>query len=593
MHSISQRWNLDALVPDAKTEPPAQPIRELEQALTALESSRPALSPDIPLDAFLNALASYEAMANAARRITAYAFLRFAEDTQSQAALNMQNRANQIVADAENRALFFEHWFKSLPEEAARRLTDASGDRRYYLDSWRRFKPFTLSEAEERIITLKDVNGIEALVTLYDMLTSAFAFKMKADGSRKTLTQDQIATYVRDASPEIRATAYKEMYRVYTKQSAALAQIYDHRVRDWQSEMISLRHFAEPISARNTMNDLPDAVVSMLLEACRRNAPIFQRYFRLKAKWLKIDRLRRYDIYAPLAAAEKRYELSEAIDMVLASFGGFSPVLAEHVSRVLSESHFDAAPRPGKRGGAFCYAVLPTVTPWVLVNFNGRSRDIATIAHEMGHAVHAMMAADHSVLTFDCAEPLAETASVFGEMLLSDRLLAAETDPAVRREMLARMVDDAFVTVQRQAYLTIFESDAHRIIAENGTTDDLTACYQANLAEQFGDAVEISDEFKWEWLLIPHIYRTPFYTYAYSFGQLLVLALFQRYRVEGESFKSRYLKILTHGGSAPPIAILNEAGLDITSPAFWQGGFDLISEWIYQLENTDATRSAE
>jgi oligoendopeptidase F len=526
-------------------------------------------------------------MASAARRITAYAFLRFAEDTQSQAALNTQNRANQIVADAENRALFFEHWFKGLPEEAAHRLTDASGDRRYWLDSWRRFKPFTLSEAEERIITLKDVNGIEGLVTLYDMLTSAFTFKMKVHGRGKTLTQDQIASYVRDASPEIRAAAYKEMYRVYTKQSAALAQIYDHRVRDWHTEMISLRHFAEPISARNTMNDLPDGVVSTLLEACRRNAPIFQRYFRLKARWFKMDRLRRYDIYAPLAAAEKRYELSQAIDMVLNSFGGFSPVLAEQMRRVLAEEHFDPQPRPGKRGGAFCYAVLPTVTPWVLVNFNGRSRDIATIAHEMGHAVHAMMAAGHSVLTFDSAEPLAETASVFGEMLLAERLLAAETDSAVRREMLARMVDDAYVTVQRQAYFSIFERDAHRLVAEGGTTDDLTACYQANLAEQFGNAVEVSDEFRWEWLLIPHIYRTPFYTYAYAFGQLLVLALFQRYRLEGELFKPKYLKILAYGGSASPIAILSEAGIDITSPAFWQGGFDVIARLIQQLDDMD------
>jgi len=584
---LSARWNLVSLVAEADAEQMVQPFRDLEQALAALESLRAMLSPDTSTGDFLRVLAAYEAMANAARRITAYAFLRFAEDTQNQAALNLQNRVNQIAADAENRALFFEHWFKSLPEETAARLSDASGDRRYFLDSWRRFKPFTLSESEERIITLKDVNGIEALVTLYDMLTSAFTFSLELDGERKTITESELASYCRHPSPEMRTAAYRELYRVYTDRSSVLAQIYDHRVRDWHAEMISLRHFSEPISARNTMNDLPDEVVRTLLDVCRSNAPLFQRYFRLKAKWLKMDRLRRYDIYAPLASSEKRYELPQAMDMVLGSFGGFSPVLAEQIQRVFDEAHFDPQPRPGKRGGAFCYPVLPTLTPWVLMNFNGRSRDIATLAHEMGHAVHAMMAASHSVLTFDSAEPLAETASVFGEMLLAERLLAAEKDTAVRREMLASMIDDAFVTVQRQAYFSLFERDAHRLIAEGGTTDDLTACYQANLAEQFGDSVEVSDEFKWEWLLVPHIYRTPFYTYAYSFGQLLVLALVQRYRLEGESFKPKYLKILAYGGSASPIAILSEAGMNITSPAFWQGGFDVIAGMIRELEDMD------
>jgi oligoendopeptidase F len=594
MDTLSYRWNLEALVTKTDLDSLAQPAQTLEESLASLESFRARLSPDVSVTDFSHAMDAYEAMAIAARRLTAYTFLRFAEDTQSQSALNQQNRVNQLVADAENRTLFFEHWFKSLPDETARRLIDASGDRRYFLESWRRFKPFTLSEPEERIITLKDVNGVDALVTLYDMLTSAFTFSLELDGERKMLTENELASYVRDPSAEKRAAAYRELYRVYTEHSTVLAQIYDHRARDWHAEMILLRHFSEPIAARNTMNDLPDAVVNTLLDVCRSNAHVFQRYFRLKANWLKMDRLRRYDIYAPLASSEKRYELPQAIDMVLDSFADFSPILAEQMHRVLDDAHFDPQPRPGKRGGAFCYSALPALAPWVLMNFNGRSRDIATLAHEMGHAIHSMMAGGHSVLAFDAAEPLAETASVFSEMLLAERLLAAETDPAVRREMLAAMVDDAYVTVQRQACLSIFERDAHRLVAEGATTDDLTACYLANLAEQFGDAVEVSDEFRWEWLLVPHIYRTPFYTYAYSFGQLLVLALFQRYRVEGESFKPKYLKILAYGGSASPIAILSEAGLDITAPAFWQGGFDLIAAWIDELERASTVaRSME
>jgi oligoendopeptidase F len=202
----------------------------------------------------------------------------------------------------------------------------------------------------------------------------------------------------------------------------------------------------------------------------------------------------------------------------------------------------------------------------------------------MGHAMHAVLAAGHSVLTFDSTAPLGETASVFGEMLLAEKLLADEQDPAVRREILAKMVDDAYATVQRQAYFTLFEQDAHRLLAEGKTVDELAEAYRQNLAEHFGDAVEVADEFRWEWTLIPHIYHTPFYTYAYSFGQLLVLALYQRYRLEGEAFKPRYIKILSYGGSAAPAGILSEAGFDITSADFWQGGFDYIGSLIERLE---------
>jgi oligoendopeptidase F len=219
-----------------------------------------------------------------------------------------------------------------------------------------------------------------------------------------------------------------------------------------------------------------------------------------------------------------------------------------------------------------------------MTNYDRSARDIATLAHELGHAVHAMLASGHSLLTQQACLPLAETASVFAEMQLTDRLLKQENDPSVRRDLLANALDDAYITVMRQAYFTIFEREAHEMIHNNGSLDELTNLYMSNLKEQFGDAVEISDEFKWEWLAIPHFYQSPFYTYAYSFGQLLVLALYQQYRLEGETFIPKYLKILSYGGSESPMKILTEAGLDITSSAFWQGGFDVINNMISELE---------
>jgi oligoendopeptidase F len=335
-------------------------------------------------------------------------------------------------------------------------------------------------------------------------------------------------------------------------------------------------------------NDLPDTVVETLLEVCRKNVGLFQRYFRLKAGWLGISsgKLNRYDIYAPLVESDKTFEYGAGKKIVLDSFNKFSPQIAKLAQRVFDENHLDSESRHGKRGGAFCYGPLPELTPWVMVNYEGRARDIATLAHELGHAIHTMLAGDHSILTFHASLPLAETASVFAEMQLTDQLLQQETDPAVRRDLLAYAIDDAYVTVIRQAYFTLFEREAYQMIDEGKSVEELTAAYLANLTEQFGDAVEVSDEFKWEWLVIPHIYNVPFYTYAYSFGQLLVLALYQQYRLEGAAFVPRYLKILSYGGSESPTKILSEAGFDISSPAFWQGGFDVIQTMIEELESS-------
>jgi oligoendopeptidase F len=226
------------------------------------------------------------------------------------------------------------------------------------------------------------------------------------------------------------------------------------------------------------------------------------------------------------------------------------------------------------------------MTPWILANYTGEPREVATLAHELGHAIHALMAADHSVLTFHSSLPLAETASVFGEMLLTDRLLAEETDAGLRRDLLAEAIDDAYATILRQSYFVLFEKEAHRLINEGATVDELNQVYQANLAQQFGDALDVSEDFQIEWVAIPHIYHTPFYCYAYSFGQLLALSLYQQYKQQGDDFKPKLLKILAYGGSASPNQILTEAGVNMADPDFWRGGFKFIEGMIGELEAT-------
>jgi oligoendopeptidase F len=578
------RWSLTDLLPATKGPELDRVLTELEEAVSQLEASRDQLSPDIPETEFGRLMALVEEISALSSRLGAYGYLWFAQDTQEQNALAFRGRMEILLTEVRNRMLFFSLWWKALDDEPVARLLASSGDNRYYLESLRRFKPHTLSEAEEKVVNLKDVNGVQALVTIYNMITSDFMFKLEVDGEVKELTRTELTPYIMGPSPELRAAAYQEMYRVYTEKATILGQIYQHIIRDWASENLSLRSFASPIAVRNLHNDIPDPVVDTLLEVCRQNAGLFQRYFQLKAGWLGVDKLRRYDIYAPLSTSDKTYAFDDAANLVLESLHDFSPTLAAHARRVFADGHMDSEVRPRKDTGAFCYSAVPGLTPWVLVNYNGRASDVATLAHELGHAVHGLMAADHSVLTFHSSLPMAETASVFAEMLLLERLLGEETDRAVRRDILARFVDDAYATVMRQAYFVLFEREAHGLVEEGKTADELAERYLANLQEQFGDVLELSDEFRWEWVAIPHIYERPFYCYAYSFGELLVLALYRQFKAEGEAFVPKYLRILAYGGSKGPAAILSEAGIDMASADFWQGGFDVIADLIGELE---------
>ena len=577
-------WTLEALLPVHEGPKLEEILTGLEEQVTEFEGHREQLSPEIASEAFLAVMALAESISTRMTRLGAYAQLWFAEDTQSQEALAFLGKMEQLGTEIRNRMLFFDLWWKGLDDRAAQRLLADSGDYSYHLESLRRFKPHTLSEPEEKVINLKDVNGVDALVNLYTMMTNRFSFELEVDGERREMTRDELSTYVRDPSPEVREAAYQELFRVYSDQGTVLGQIYSHRIRDWASENLTLRAFDTPVSVRNLANDIPDPVVETLLEVCRDKMAVFHRYFRLKARWLGVERLRRYDVYAPIGAAEKTYPFSEAADLVLDSLERFSGELASHARRVFADDHLDSEIRPGKRGGAFCAGVLPGVTPWVLINYAGKIDDVTTLAHELGHAVHATMAADHSIFTFHSALPLAETASVFSEMLLTDRLLREETDRDVRRELLVTTLDTAYATIARQAYFVLFEQVAHRRAAEGVTVDALCDLYLENLAEQFGDAVEISDDFRWEWTAIPHIYHTPFYCYAYSFGKLLVLALYRQYQEEGASFVPRFLRMLAYGGSRSPARIISEAGFDMTVRDFWQGGFEVLEGMVDELE---------
>ena len=578
-------WNLTELFASFADPAINKAYLDLEASTEKFVSQREELKPEISSEKFLQLVRDLEEMNKLGYRLYGFASLNFAANTQDQTAQINIARFQQFEAEMENRSLFFSLWWKALDDANAARLLDASGDYRYWLEQMRNFKPYTLTEPEEKIINIKNVTGRSAHDMLYDSITNRYVFKVEVNGETKELTRGELMALVRTADPDLRARAYQELYRVYGEDAPILGQIYQNIVRDWKNENVSLRGFASPISVRNTINDLPDEVIDTLLDVTRKNIGVFHRYFRLKAQKLGMEKLRRYDIYAPLAESDKRYSFQEGADLTFEAFDRFDPKFAGLAKRVFDQGHVDSEVRKGKMGGAFCSTLGPDLTPWVMLNYQGKSDDVSTMAHELGHAIHSMMAEEHSLFTQHACLPLAETASTFGEMTLTDLMLERETDESVKQDILFGQLDDAFATILRQIYFALFEREAHGMIANNASVDELNAAYLANLKEEFGDSVDVSDEFKYEWVSIPHIYGTPFYVYAYAFGQLLVFALYKRYKEEGESFKPKYMRILSAGGSLAPIALLAESGMDVTKAEFWQGGFDVIDGMVKKLES--------
>ena len=579
------RWTLQDLFPGTDSPELEAAFTDLKTRVEAFVLVRPKLNENISSADFLAIVRQLEEITRLGSRLGGFSGLLFSEDTQNPAAVTLMAKVDQFLAGLTNETLFFTLWWKDVSDAAAERLMADSGDYRYWLEEIRHYKPHTLTEPEERIINIKNVTGSNALNTLYSSITNRYTFQLEINGETREMTRGELMVHVRQPDPGVRARAYQELYRVYGQDAPILGQIYQYLVRDWHAENLGLRKYNKPIAPRNLANDLPDEVVDTLLDVARQNAVIFQRFFRLKARLIGMDRLRRYDLYAPVSAADKRYPFNQGAAMVFDAFRQFDPRLEEMARRVFDRNHLDSEIRKGKRGGAFCATILPEVTPWVLLNYQGRMDDVSTMAHELGHAIHSMLAAHHSIFTNHACLPLAETASTFGEMVLVDKLLAEEPDPAVRRDILFGQVDDAYATIQRQVFFALFEKQAHEMVQADASVDELAAAYLENLKSQFGDAVDVSEEFQWEWVSIPHIYEVPFYVYAYAFGQLLVLSLYEQYRQEGEAFKPRYFKILSTGGSEAPVKLLSSVGIDVRQAAFWQGGFNVIDSLVTQLES--------
>jgi oligoendopeptidase F len=585
-------WDLSELVKNPKSDEFSKFLLSIDEKVKQFESKRSMLKPEISSKNFFEMIKDSESISEKLSIVLGYVHLKYAEDTSSNEAASLMTKMNLYATEISNKLLFFDMWFKKdLDENNANRLIDESPKvYQDHLKHERSLSKFTLHESEEQIINILDVTGIDALIKIYDRMTNGFEYEyVEIKGKRKIkkifTNKEKLVSLVRSSRATERIAAYKSLWSTYKKNSGVLGEIYINRVLNWFNEYIVLRKFPSPISVRNLYNNIDDTTIDIVLKVCRSNAGIFQKYFKEKSKMLKLKKLERYHLYAPLNfQKQEKVNYDKAMKTVLSAYDDFDPSFKQILEKLVEKKHIDSELRNNKQGGAFCSTITPRIDPFVLLNFDETLRDVSTMAHEFGHAIHSVLASDKPISVQHPPLPLAETASVFGEMLLNDKI-SNKVSNKEKKILLAEQIDDFYATIMRQAYFTIFEVSAHDSISKNNATtiDELSDLYLSNLKEQFGDSIKVTDDFKYEWLYIPHIYHSPFYCYAYSFGNLLVMSLYQQYKDEGKEFIPKYIRILSSGGTKKPEHLLMDEGIDINNENFWQKGFDLVNEKITEL----------
>jgi oligoendopeptidase F len=483
--------------------------------------------------------------------------------------------------------IFFDlEWIKVDDAAALRLCADPKlGRYRHYLEQKRSWKPHYLSEPEEKVLEEKSITGRAALVRLFDETVASIAFPFEHGGKSERLNLSALNAKLYDADRSVRQAAANGLTAGLKDNARLLTYLFNTLVLDHRVDC-GLRRFASPMGPRNLANEIPAGVVDALMTATERHHGVVQRYYRLKGKLLGLDQLYEYDRYAPISAEQPSCDWARARQIVLESYNAFSPKAGGIVGEFFEKRWIDAEPRPGKRGGAFSSSAVPSVHPYILMNFTDRLRDVMTLAHELGHGVHQYLSRGVGYLQCDTPLTTAETASVFGEMLTFQRLQAIYPDSKTRLALLCGKIEDGFATVFRQVVLTRFEQTLHQAREERGelTTEQINELWIAANQPMFADVVKLTDGYGWWWSYIGHFIHVPFYCYAYAFGELLVLALVQKYKQEGPAFVPRYLELLSAGGSDAPDALLARLGVDVNDPGFWELGLCLLGDMVTEAE---------
>lgn len=544
-------------------------------------------SENLTADGLAAALRSYEELQKLGLKPYLYAQLLFAGDSRPDLHKALLARAREAWSSLAEETLFFELELLAVDEERLAELLKDPGVAPYthYLQQLRAHAPYTLSEEVEQALKRKDLSGKDAFVQLFEELTSSlkFTFRLPGEEEPREVAGEELLALLYHPNPEVREGAFSTFLGKHADNALVLTSCFNNLLLDHAKE-IELRRYPDLMTPTHLANETEAEMVERLMDVTEYNYGLAREYFELKRRLLGLPRMKNSDLYAPLGTESRQVPYEEAREMVLAAFRGFSPSLAQTAEAFFTERRIDVLPRPGKSGGAFCQGMLPGLPPYVLLNYTGTLRDVATLAHELGHGVHFALSQEQNLFHYQAPLPFAETASVFGEMLLTRHLLDRETDRQAKIELLCGKLEDIIATTFRQNVLTRFELAAHRQRAAGLlAADDLCRLWWDENRKLFGDEVEMIGPYRWGWSYISHFIHSRFYCYSYVFGELLVLALYQKYREEGAAFVPKYLELLSRGGSRKPAALLAPLGIDLADADFWQKGYDFVGGLLREL----------
>jgi oligoendopeptidase F len=579
-------WDLSVFysrVDDPKMQSDMQSLIQQVEAFAKQYKGRVA---QLDAEEMMDAINELEAIYDQQGRISGFASLLYSTDANNPAYGALIQKIIEFSSQVDKKLVFFDLEWNNTDDAAAQKVMDdpTLAKYRHMLDATRRYKPYQLSEAEEQVLTEKSVTGRDAWVRFFTQLMGAL--RLNYEGESVPMTP--VLNRMHDPNREIRRKAAQAITAGLREKSMELTYIFNVLAADKASND-RMRGYPTWISSRNLSNKAPDAVVEALISAVTSNYEIVARHYRLKRTLLSYDELTDYDRYAPLPVKEANtlYSWDEARTIVLNAFNRFNPRVAQIARRFFDERWIHAPVLPGKRGGAFCDSTVPSAHPFVLVNFEGREYDVMTLAHELGHGVHGFLAAEaQGIMAMHTPLTTAEMASTFGEMLVFTDLMEREADAEARLAMLVHKLEESFATIFRQVAMNRFEYQLHTARRTEGelTTQRISDIWMTTQRAMFGDSVNMTENYSCWWSYIPHFLHTPGYVYAYAFGELLVMALFNLYRERGAAFVPQFIEVLAAGDSDWPEKILAKVGVDLTDLSFWNQGLDALRKMVEQEE---------
>ena len=578
-------WNLEPLVDGQGDQGVDQLLDETQRRAEAFAQQHAGRVHELDGPGLAAAMRELEHLNDLAARAGNYAMLRFSVDTADPQIGALLQRVQEKGTAIETRLLFFELEWAALDDERAEELLAADGldTSRHFLRSARRYRPHLLTEPEEKILAEKSVSGSAAWSRLFSEHTSAITVDLPDEAQPVAL--DSALSRLLSPDRPTRERSAEAITEALQPGVRTRAFIFNTLLGDKATDD-RLRHYPHWLAARNLSNEASDESVQALVDAVVGRYAVPQRWYRLKARLLGLDRLKDFDRMAAVTEEDPEYGWEEARETVLSALRGFSADLAATAQRFFDEPYIDAPVRPAKRGGAFCAYATPSVHPYLMLNWTSKRRDVLTLAHELGHGVHAALARPRGILEQHTPLTLAETASVFGETLVFRRLLDEAPTPASRLSLLAESIEGSIATVFRQIAMNRFEHAVHTTRREEGelSVQRFNDLWEQSQSDMLGDSVEVTDGYRSWWSYVPLFIGSPGYVYAYAYGQLLALSIYQRYEDEGPGFVPAYVELLSAGGSKAPEELAAIAGIDLADPGFWESGLDLVERQLSEAE---------